>query len=34
MELIRFSLTEEFNLPGIVAAMGHFDGLHLAHRAL
>lgn len=34
MELIRFSNNQKYDLGPIVAALGEFDGLHLAHRTL
>ncbi|MDD4077161.1 MAG: riboflavin biosynthesis protein RibF [Bacilli bacterium] len=34
MELIKFDLEKQYSLPPLVAALGHFDGLHLAHQRL
>ena len=34
MELIKFDLKKKYSLPPLVAALGHFDGLHLAHQQL
>ncbi|MGB4537638.1 MAG: riboflavin biosynthesis protein RibF [Bacilli bacterium] len=34
MELIRFEFNKKYALPPLAVALGHFDGLHLAHREL
>ena len=34
MELITFDYNKTYTLPKLVLALGHFDGLHLAHQEL
>lgn len=34
MELIKFDYSKKYQLPPLTVAMGHFDGLHIAHQKL